>query len=99
VYWYRAIALCSHVAEEQARAVVIAEHGAQFTAAQAIFGFAVTAQQIQRHASNQGKVLSGMVPARPVGILVPCRNSLGCDRIDRVGPLAASSRCNIKATS
>jgi hypothetical protein len=29
----RAIALCSHVAEEQVRAVVIAEHGAQFTAA------------------------------------------------------------------
>jgi hypothetical protein len=39
------------------------------TAAQALFGLAVPAQQIQRRAPHQGKVLSARVLARPMDIL------------------------------
>jgi hypothetical protein len=63
------VTACFGVAEEQARAVVIAEHGTPLTAAQALFGLAVPAQQIQRRAPHQGKVLSARVLARPMDIL------------------------------
>jgi len=64
----RAIALCFPASEDHPRPVVIVKTCAHFSSSDTVFGIFGTAQQVQRHTPDQGKIAGRVVFSAAIGI-------------------------------